>query len=92
MKLLRKQAMIYEPADADFLRKLEIEPAKFNVHGTDDDIREHLKPLKTRNWRLEGNQLSCDTDMGPLTQTIPMGYICKGTDTNGQPILQKIQV
>lgn len=84
--------MNYEPADADFLRKLEVEPAKFNVHGTDDDIREHLKPLKTRNWRLEGNQLTCDTDFGPLTQSIPHGYTCKGTNDKGLPILQKIQV
>lgn len=84
--------MNYEPVDADFLRKLEIQPAKFSVHGTDEDIREKLKPLKTRNWRLEGNQLTCDTDMGPLTQTIKAGYICDGTDGKGLPLLRKISV
>ena len=61
-------------------------------HGTEDDIRKNLKPLKTRNWRLEGNMLVADTDMGRLTQRIPPDYICLGDDEDGNPLLQKIKV
>lgn len=82
----------YEPTDAKFLRDLDVEPAKFFVHGNIPDDNSHLKPLKTWGWKLEGNQLSCLTDMGPLTQTIPMGYICEGTDDKGLPLLRKISI
>lgn len=64
-------------------------------HGIKDTpenpLSEQLPRLTCRNWKLEGNVLSCDTEMGPLVQTLPStDYICKGTDTNGMPILQKI--
>lgn len=62
------------------------------AHGTVEDIRKNLKRLKTENWRVEGNMLKADTDMGPLTQRIPPDYICKGTDSEGLPILVKLSL
>lgn len=69
---------------------LGITPPTSQAHGTEEDIRQNLVPLKTRNWRMRGNQLIADTDFGELAQTIPTDYICKGTDKNGMPILVKI--
>lgn len=59
-------------------------------HGTDRDISEQMEPLKPRNWRIEGNQLIADTEMGELVQFISTDYICKGTDDDGKPILTKV--
>lgn len=65
-------------------------------HGVTDTaqypLSEQLPRLKCRNWRLEGNMLTCDTDMGPLVQAIDPGYICLGTDDSGLPVLKKIVV
>jgi hypothetical protein len=80
----------YEHEDAEFYKKLQVAPPDVNPHGTDEDIRSQMKPLKTWGWKLEGNQLTAQTDHGPLTQTIPSNYICRGTDEKGLPLLEKI--
>lgn len=63
-------------------------------HHTDhlsvDDIEKTIKKLVPHSWRLEGNQLIAQTDMGELTQRIPTDYICVGEDANGLPKLQKV--
>lgn len=63
-------------------------------HGVADTfenpLSEQLIDGKPRNWRMEGNELICDTDFGPLRQRIPTDYICKGTDKKGLPILVKV--
>jgi hypothetical protein len=63
-------------------------------HGIRDTyenpLSEQLKSGNPRNWRLEGNQLKCDTDFGPLTQIIPTDYICTGTDNAGLPTFRKV--
>lgn len=61
-----------------------------SAHGTDDDIRAKLKPMKFTNWRTEGNLLIADGPEGRLAQRIPTDYICEGTDENNLPILKKI--
>lgn len=81
---------MYEHEDTEWFRKLQLAPPSVAPHGTDEDIRAQLKPLKTWGWTLAGNQLTAQTDHGPLTQTIPTGYVCHGTDDNGLPILKKI--
>lgn len=60
-------------------------------HGTEEDIRNNLRQLKPDSWRMEGNKLIGMTDMGDLVQYLPTDYICKGTDDNGLPILEKIK-
>lgn len=79
----------YHP-DTDFIRKLGATPPTAQTHGTEDDIAQRLKPLKPNSWRLEGNKLISQTEMGVLVQTIPTDYICRGTDDKGLPILEKI--
>jgi hypothetical protein len=81
---------MYEHEDTEWFRKLQLAPPSVAPHGTDEDIRAQLKPLKTWGWTLAGNQLTAQTDHGPLTQTIPTGFICMGTDEKGLPILEKI--
>lgn len=81
----------YHP-QTDELRKLGINPPEAAVHGTEDDIREKLKPVMPNNWHLEGNQLIGYTEMGKLVQNIPTDYICHGVDDKGMPILKKIQL
>jgi len=66
------------------------EPPTSEGHGTDRDISEQMKPLKPRNWRMEGNRLIADTEMGELVQFISTDYILTGTDEDGKPILTKI--
>lgn len=84
--------MDYQPKDAKWFLENDLTPPQVSSHGTDEDIRANLKPLKTWGWKLEGNMLTCMTDHGPLSQTIPPNYICLGDDTNGKPILKKIEV
>ena len=60
------------------------------AHGTPEDIRGNLKSVQPRNWRLQGNRLIADTDMGELSQTIPTDRILTGTDDKGLPVFKKI--
>lgn len=80
----------YKPYNFDWFVKNQLVPPESIAHGTEEDVREKLKPAKTWNWKLEGNQLSCETDLGPMTQTIPTDVILTGEDENGLPILQRI--
>lgn len=84
--------MEYKPDNTDWFLKNNLAPPETTGHGTEEDIREKLKPLKTWGWKLEGNMLSCMTDMGPLTQSIPPNYICLGDDKDGKPILKAIEI
>lgn len=80
----------YFHPETDFLRKFDLPAPASYVHGTEDDVRAKMTQLKPNSWRLEGNKLIGMTDMGPLVQTIPTDYICKGTDKRGLPILEKV--
>lgn len=59
-------------------------------HGTDEDVRANLKPLKTNNWRMQGNWLIADTEFGELSQRIDPAYILTGTDEKGLPIFKNL--
>lgn len=82
----------YKAPNTDWFLKNDLAPPEVTAHGTDDEIREKLKPLKTWGWKLEGNQLSCHTDMGVLCQTIPTDYVLAGEDADGKPLLRKIEL
>lgn len=82
----------YKPPFTDWYIKQNVTPPSTTPHGTEESIRENLKPVKTWNWKLRGNQLECDTDQGKLVQSIPTGYVCHGDDADGNPILRKIEV
>jgi len=82
----------YQPEDTEFIKSLEADAPKFTVHGLPEDIRQRLRTAKTWNWKLNGTELSCETDLGPLVQQIPPNYVCHGTDAKGMPILKKINL
>lgn len=72
---------------------LGVEPPKVYEHGvTIEDIRANMKQAVCTNWRLVGNILHCDTDLGPLAQTIPPDYVLRGVDENNLPILTKLNL
>jgi hypothetical protein len=79
----------YHP-DHDFIRKLGAAPPTATPHGTDAEISENLKKLMPNSWRMEGNQLIGQTDMGPLVQFIDPAYILTGTDARGLPVFEKV--
>lgn len=59
-------------------------------HGVNaDNIQDHMKRLMPNNWRLEGNVLVGQTDMGELRQTIPTDYILKEVK-DGLPVFEKV--
>jgi hypothetical protein len=70
--------------------KWQVKQPDHQPHGTDEDIRANLKRVKPRNWRMEGNELIADTDLGKLVQRIPVDYILTGEDASGLPVLEKI--
>lgn len=62
------------------------------AHGiTSDNLNEHMRKLKPTKWKLVGNQLHGQTEMGELVQTIPPEFILKGEDENGLPIFEKVK-
>ena len=63
------------------------------AHGvTSDNINEHMRKLMPNKWRLEGNKLIGETEMGPLVQTIPTDVILAGTDDKGLPIFAQVKL
>jgi len=71
-------------------QKWGVKPPAHFPHGTEEEIRANLKPLKAHKWYMEGNVLVAETDQGILKQSIPTNYICKGIDEQGLPILEKL--
>lgn len=60
------------------------------AHGYPDEIRENLKQMKPKTWKLQGNKLIGDTEMGELAQFIPTNYVLLKTDEDGLPVFKKI--
>lgn len=77
-----------------WFERIKKAPPSHEEHGVVDTwehpLSESLLPSNPRNWRLSGNELSCDTDFGPLTQRIPPNYILLGEDKAHLPILKKL--
>ena len=67
-----------------------VEAPTHSAHMTDEQIQEHSKKLLPRSWKLEGNKLKGQTDMGELVLFIGTDYILTGTDEQGLPILKKV--
>lgn len=82
----------YFHPDTDFIRKLGAALPTVATHTTEEDIKKNMKQLLPNSWRLEGNTLTGETDMGPLVQTIDPAYILIGVDDNGLPMFRKVLV
>lgn len=74
----------------EWFQKMGFDPPTRQGHGTTSEIRDNLVNLKPHSWYMEGNKLIGQTEMGPLTQFLPTDYICRGTDNQGLPILEKV--
>lgn len=74
----------------DWFIKHKLPPPATYSHGTEEDIEKKFKKLKPFSWRMEGNKLIGQTEMGPLVQYLPTDMICTGTDDEGLPILSKV--
>lgn len=70
--------------------KWQVKQPDHQPHGNDAEIAANMRRLKPSTWRLEGNMLIGQTEMGPLAQRIPTDYILEGTDAQGLPKLRKI--
>ncbi len=81
---------MYDKKLLDLYERLGLDLPSVEQHGTEEDVRRNLKSVNPRNWRLTGNKLIADTDVGPLVNYISTDYICRGTDENGLPILERI--
>lgn len=72
----------------------KVAPPSHEEHGVADTfehpLRERLISGNCTNWRLEGNELCCDSDFGPLRQVIPTDYIMTGVDAKGLPVFKKV--
>ena len=82
-------AKYYHP-DTDFFTKRNLTVPSSTPHGLDEDIREKIKAVKPTSWRMEGNKLIGQSELGEVAQYISTEYILKGTDKEGLPILEKI--
>lgn len=81
---------MHDEALLKLYKRWGVEPPAHFPHGSEEEIRQNLKPVKASSWYMEGNILVAETDQGILKQAIPTDYICKGIDTNGLPILEKL--
>lgn len=81
---------LYSPGYLAWFDKHQVPRPVHQDHLQVDDISKNLKRVKTHSWKLEGNTLTAQTDMGKLVQTIPPDYILTGEDAEGLPILKKI--
>lgn len=72
----------------DYLGKARPVHTPHGVNG--DDLHKHMRRLTPYKWRLEGNKLIGETEMGPLIQNIPTTHILTGTDSEGLPIFEKV--
>ena len=75
-----------------FYKKHGKAPPKHFEHGTEQEIRDNAIRLRPNTWRLEGNQLIGQTEMGPLRQTIPTDVILVKTSEDGLPVFKKIEL
>lgn len=73
-----------------FYRKHGKAPPKHWEHGTEQEIRENMVRLRPGSWRLEGNQLIGQTELGTLVQTVPSDVILVGTDDDGLPMFKRV--
>ena len=78
--------------ERDLFRELGIKPPEHLKHLTEDELREKLRIPTTHNWKQQGARLICHCNIGTHTSGIPTSHILTGTDSQGRPILEKIEM
>jgi hypothetical protein len=75
----------------DWFNRHGLTPPNHTSHGvTPSDIRDKLRPLQPRSWRLEGNRLIASTDMGDVVNYIDPNYIMTGVDGDNLPVFRRL--
>lgn len=83
---------MHEQKVVDWFNRHGLTPPSHTSHGaTPDDIRDKLRPLHVRSWRLEGNRLVAKTDMGDVVNYIDPRYIMTGVDANNLPVFKRLE-
>lgn len=84
---------MYEEKELKWFDRQGVKRPEHASHGaTPDNLSEKIRKLDVRNWRLEGNILKGDTDMGPFAQTIPTTHILEGVDEQGLPKFRRVDI
>lgn len=83
---------MYKAPNSKFFEDKNLTPPSVSEHGTDEDIREKLKPLKVTSWHMEGNKLIGQTEMGEVVNYLSTDIIMTGVDEDNLPILTRIKV
>jgi hypothetical protein len=82
---------MHDQTTIDWFNRHGLTPPSHTPHGvTPDDIGDKLRPLKARSWRLEGNRLIAETDMGQVVNYIDPAYIMTGIDKNNLPVFKRL--
>lgn len=77
--------------DRAWFEKHGLTPPSHTEHGVNqDNIRDKLKRLEAKKWRLEGNRLVAETDMGEVVNYIDPDVIMTGVDENNLPVFKRI--
>lgn len=84
----------YHP-DSDYYRKVLNTPAPSAeshevVDTFENPLGDRLSQLLPNSWRLEGNELIGQTELGELRQRISTDYILTGTDEKGLPKFRRV--
>lgn len=84
----------YHP-DSDYFRKTlnaPIPTAESHevVDTFENPLSDRLSQLLPNSWRLEGNELIGQTELGELRQRISTDYVLVSTDAKGLPVFKKV--
>jgi hypothetical protein len=82
----------YFHPDHDFYAKQNVTPPSVAGHGTEEDVRSKLEPLKLHSWRQEGNLLIAQSELGEVVNHLPTDTILSGLDDKGMPIFAKVKL
>lgn len=84
--------MSQKQSDKDLFEELGLKPPEHLKHLTEDELREAIKIQTTHNWKQIGDRLTCECLLGRHSSKLPTTHILKGTNSSGNPILEKVQV
>lgn len=83
--------MIVDQKTLEFYERHGKTPPERIPHDVNlEDLADKLQKVKINSWRMEGNMLIADTDIGEVANPIPTNYLLIGTDKNNLPKFKKL--
>lgn len=88
------QSGVFNDGYLKWLAKEGVALPAFANHGSSEDIRDRLKPMRPKKWELRGNMLTGHTEDGEVTINVGTNMILMSSepDTNGLPQLKKLDI